>query len=135
MAKHITLKQLERLDACEEQIALFKQLFGREDNARVQVTPATARALAHSFSVRWLAGRILSDKQRKRFDKQRAQQESWLSQQYHNQRVALNTMLGRAHPQYDALQNTISRDYCARYHEMIAQAFVDAYHSPKRSKR
>ena len=51
----ITAKYLEALDACKDQVALFRRHFGEE----VEVSEKLCLAHAHEFDWNWAARRLL----------------------------------------------------------------------------
>ena len=54
--RRITLEQLCKAGACDDQVAVFEALFGDG----VEATPPRCRAHAHMFSFEWAAKRLLS---------------------------------------------------------------------------
>ena len=56
MAKTITYTQLQTLGACENQLELFKQLFGDE----VKLTLEVVKEHGHKFDIQWAANMLLS---------------------------------------------------------------------------
>ena len=56
MSKLITHKQLEDKQACEDQLELFKHLFGDE----VKLTLEVVKEHGHKFDIQWAANMLLS---------------------------------------------------------------------------
>jgi hypothetical protein len=52
----ITVKQLRKLKACEEQVDLFKKLFGES----VEITEALIKEHSAKFDIYWLAKNLFS---------------------------------------------------------------------------
>ena len=55
----IALKDLRRMDACSEQVTLFKSLFGEE----VEMTRENVLQYGVQFDLSWLASNIMSEAQ------------------------------------------------------------------------
>lgn len=68
MTRTLTLKQLIVAVACEDQVELFKRLFGDS----VEVTVERAVSVADRFDWDWAAGRLLSPAARKAFNEAEA---------------------------------------------------------------
>ena len=64
----ITLKQLRRLNACEDQVLLFERFFG----TGIEVTEALCLAHAQDFDWNWAAYNLLSPSAREAYGEARA---------------------------------------------------------------
>ena len=67
-SKTIKLETLIKLDACENQVDLFRETFGES----VELTEAVAKEFASKFDIHWAANNLLNEEQSKTYEEANA---------------------------------------------------------------
>ena len=122
----ITLKQLRRAKACEDQCLLFAAKFGDS----VDVTPELCESVALSFNFEFAAYSFLTDTARAEHERIRA--TAWAEYE----RIEASAMAKYARIRYERIEASAIAKYVrirtrawAEYERVIARAFALAYNS------
>jgi len=122
----ITLKQLRRAKACEDQCLLFAEKFGDS----VDVTPELCESVALSFNFEFAAHNFLTYTARAEHERIRA--TAWAEYE----RVEASAMAKYARIRYERIEASAIAKYVrirtrawAEYERVIARAFALAYNS------
>ena len=126
----ITLKQLRRAKACEDQCLLFAEKFGDS----VDVTPELCESVAPIFNFEFAAYSFLTDTARAEYVRIRA--TAWAEYERIEAPAEYERIRATATAEYERIRATAMAEYVrseapawAKYKRTLARAFALAYNS------